>query len=250
MPIIVAINKIDKPDANPSRVKTELLRHEIVVEDMGGEVIAVEVSAKERLNLDKLEAILLQAEVLDRRPIPTARPRAPVVEAKLDKGRGPVGDRAGREGHDPVGDIVVAGGEWGRVRALVNDRGKTCSRPARPSRSRCWAFRAPEAGDELVVVESDARAREIADFRTRKRRAGAHRHLRPRDHGRPSSQDRRRREEDPARRHQGRRAGLGQAIAQALKGLATDEVGAGASSRASAASPSRTSSARRTLRAR
>ena len=119
VPMIVAINKIDKGDANPMRVKTELLQHEIQVEDMGGETQAVEVSATKGTNLDKLEeAILLQAEILDLKANPDRPAEGAVIEAKLDKGRGPVATVLVQRGTLKVGDIVVAGAEWGRVRLL------------------------------------------------------------------------------------------------------------------------------------
>ena len=126
VPMIVAVNKIDKGDANPTRVKTELLQHEIQVEDMGGETQAVEVSATKGTNLDKLEeAILLQAEILDLKANPDRSAEGAVIEAKLDKGRGPVATVLVQRGTLKIGDIVVAGSEWGRVRLLQNDRGET-----------------------------------------------------------------------------------------------------------------------------
>src|SRR6202000_195769 len=126
VPMIVAVNKIDKGDANPTRVKTELLQHEVQVEDMGGETQAVEVSATKGMGLDKLEeAILLQAEILDLKANPDRAAEGAVVEAKLDKGRGPVATVLVQRGTLKVGDIVVAGSEWGRVRLLQNDRGET-----------------------------------------------------------------------------------------------------------------------------
>ena len=126
VPIIVAVNKIDKPDANPTRVKTELLQHEIQVEEMGGDTQAIEVSAIKGTNLDKLEeAILLQAEILDLKANPDRSAEGAVIEAKLDKGRGAVATVLVERGTLKQGDIVVAGSEWGRVRALVNDRGET-----------------------------------------------------------------------------------------------------------------------------
>ena len=125
VPIIIAINKIDKPDADPNRVRTELLQHEIVVESMGGETLEVEVSALKRTNLDKLlEAILLQSEVLSLEANPDRSAEGIVVEAKLDRGRGPVATVLVRRGTLHVGDIVVAGADWGRVRALIDDRGE------------------------------------------------------------------------------------------------------------------------------
>jgi translation initiation factor IF-2 len=172
VPIIVAVNKIDKGDANPTRVKSELLQHEIQVEDMGGETLAVEVSATKGTNLDKLEeAILLQAELLDLRANPERSAEGAVIEAKLDRGRGPVATVLVQRGTLKVGDIVVAGSEWGRVRLLQNDRGETVESagPSTPVEVLGLSA-APEAGDELVVVESEARAREVTEYRARKRR--------------------------------------------------------------------------------
>jgi translation initiation factor IF-2 len=172
VPIIVAVNKIDKGDANPTRVKTELLQHEIQVEDLGGETQAVEVSATKGTNLDKLEeAILLQAELLDLKANPERSAEGAVIEAKLDKGRGPVATVLVQRGTLKIGDIVVAGSEWGRVRLLLNDKGETV-KSAGPSTpvEVLGLSAAPEAGDEMVVVESEARAREVAEYRGRKRR--------------------------------------------------------------------------------
>ncbi len=180
VPLIVAINKIDKPGATPDRVRTELLTHEIVVESMGGETQAIEVSATKKMNLDKLEeAILLQAEVLDLKANPNRPASGNVVEAKLDKGRGPVATVLVARGTIKVGDIVVAGGEWGRVRALVNERGEQVPSAGPSEPVEILGLSAPpEAGDDFSVVENDARAREVADFRARKKkearsRAGA-----------------------------------------------------------------------------
>jgi translation initiation factor IF-2 len=172
VPMIVAINKIDKGDANPMRVKTELLQHEIQVEDMGGQTQAVEVSATKGTGLDRLEeAILLQAELLDLKANPGRAAEGAVIEAKLDKGRGPVATVLVQRGTLKVGDIVVAGSEWGRVRLLQNDRGETVKEagPSTPIEVLGLSA-APEAGDEMVVVESEARAREVAEYRGRKRR--------------------------------------------------------------------------------
>jgi translation initiation factor IF-2 len=172
VPIIVAVNKVDKADANPTRVKTELLQHEIQVEDMGGDVQAVEVSATKGIGLDKLEeAILLQAEILDLKANPDRSAEGAVIEAKLDKGRGPVATVLVQRGTLKVGDIVVAGAEWGKVRLLANDRGETV-KSAEPSMpvEVLGLSAPPEAGDEMVVVESEARAREVAEYRGRKRR--------------------------------------------------------------------------------
>jgi translation initiation factor IF-2 len=172
VPIIVAVNKIDKGDADPMRVKTELLQHEIQVEDLGGETQAVEVSATKGIGLDKLEeAILLQAELLDLKSNPDRAAEGAVIEAKLDKGRGPVATVLVQRGTLKTGDIVVAGSEWGRVRLLQNDRGETV-KTAGPSTpvEVLGLSAAPEAGDEMVVVENEARAREVAEYRGRKRR--------------------------------------------------------------------------------
>lgn len=172
VPIIVAINKMDKPDANPDRVRNELLSHEIVTESNGGDVISVEVSATKRINLDKLEeAILLQAEVLELKANPDRAAEGAIVEAKLDKGRGPVATVLVQRGTIRVGDIVVAGSEWGRVRALVSYRGEPLQSagPSEPVEV-LGLTGTPEAGDELVAVPSEARAREIVDYRQRKRR--------------------------------------------------------------------------------
>jgi translation initiation factor IF-2 len=172
VPIIVAVNKIDKGDSDPMRVKTELLQYEIQVEDLGGETLAIEVSATKGINLDKLEeAILLQAEILDLKANPNRTAEGAVIEAKLDKGRGPVATVLVQRGTLKQGDILVAGSEWGRVRALVNDRGETVESagPSVPVEVLGLSA-APEAGDEFVVVESDARAREVTEYRARKRR--------------------------------------------------------------------------------
>jgi len=172
VPMIVAVNKIDKGDANPTRVKTELLQHEVQVEDMGGETQVVEVSATKGTNLDKLEeAILLQAEILDLKANPERSAEGAVIEAKLDKGRGPVATVLVQRGTLKVGDIVVAGSEWGRVRLLQNDRGETVKSAGPSAPVEVLGLSAPpEAGDEMVVVESEARAREVAEYRARKRR--------------------------------------------------------------------------------
>jgi translation initiation factor IF-2 len=172
VPIIVAVNKIDKASANPTRVKTELLQHEVQVEDMGGQVLAIEVSATKGLGLDKLEeAILLQAELLDLKANADRPAEGAVIEAKLDKGRGPVATVLVQRGTLKVGDIVVAGAEWGKVRLLLNDKGETV-KSAGPSMpvEVLGLSAAPEAGDDMVVVESESRARDVAEYRARKRR--------------------------------------------------------------------------------
>jgi translation initiation factor IF-2 len=172
VPIIVAINKIDKPDADPTRVRTDLLQHEIVVESMSGDVQDVPVSATKRMNLDKLlEAIGLQAELLELKANANRSAEGFVIEAKLERGRGPVGTLLVQRGTLKIGDIIVAGMAWGRVRALVDDKGVNL-RDAGPSVPvEVLGFdSAPDAGDQFAVVESEAKAREITDLRVRKRR--------------------------------------------------------------------------------
>jgi len=172
VPIIVAINKIDKPEARPDRVRQELLQHEIVVEQLGGEVLDIEVSALRKANLDKLEeAILLQAELLDLTSNPNRPAEGVVLEAKLERGRGAVATVLIQRGTLRVGDIFVAGSEWGRVRALVDDRGEN-QREAGPSTpvEVLGLNGTPLAGDDFVVAENESRARDIADFRQRRRR--------------------------------------------------------------------------------
>jgi translation initiation factor IF-2 len=175
VPVIVAINKMDKPSANPQKVRTDLLQHEIFVESMGGETLDVEVSAKTGKGLDKLlETILLQSEVLDLKAAVDRPAEGVVVEAELDKGRGPVATVLVKRGTLKAGDIVIAGGEWGRVRALVNDRGETVAAagPSMPV-ELLGLNGTPMAGDTLIVVESEAKARDIADYRQRKAREKA-----------------------------------------------------------------------------
>ena len=172
VPIIVAINKIDKPSADPNRVRTELLQHEIVVESMGGDTLEVQVSALKRMNLDKLlEAIQLQSEILELRANPDRSAEGIVIEAKLERGRGPVGTVLVQRGSLHVGDIVVAGTAWGRVRALVDDKGANTAEAGPSVPVEVLGFgSAPEAGDQIAVVENEQRAREITDYRIRKRR--------------------------------------------------------------------------------
>ncbi|MGE0233623.1 MAG: translation initiation factor IF-2, partial [Flavobacteriaceae bacterium] len=172
VPLIVAVNKIDKPDANPDRVRNDLLRYEIVTEAMGGEVQEVPVSALKGTNLDLLvDAILLQAEILELKANPDRPAEGVVVEAKLDKGRGPVATVLVQRGTLKIGDVLVAGSEWGKVRALVDDRGdnRETAGPAMPIEV-LGLNGAPEAGDAFVVVENEGRAREISDYRQRQRR--------------------------------------------------------------------------------
>ena len=171
-PIIVAINKMDKPDANPTRVRQELLSHEIVVEDMGGETQDVEVSATKRMNLDKLEeAILLQAEILDLKANPNRAAEGSVIESRLDRGRGPVATVLVQNGTLNQGDIVVAGAEWGRVRAMLDDKGRPLKTAGPSSPVEILGLGGvPSAGEPFVAVEDEGRAREISEFRTRKLR--------------------------------------------------------------------------------
>jgi len=171
-PIIVAINKMDKPDANPTRVRQELLSHDIVVEDMGGETQDVEVSATKKLNLDKLEeAILLQAEILDLKANPDRPAEGSVIESRLDRGRGPVATILVQNGTLNQGDIVVAGAEWGKVRAMLDDKARPMkiAGPSTPVEILGLGG-VPSAGEPFVVVEDESRAREISEFRTRKLR--------------------------------------------------------------------------------
>jgi translation initiation factor IF-2 len=175
VPIIVAINKIDKEGANPQRVRERLLEHELVVEEMGGDVQNVEVSALKKTGLDKLlGAIAVQAEIMELKANPDRAAEGTVVEAKLDKGRGPVATILVRRGTLKVGDIFVCGAESGRVRALIDDQGKQI-KSATPSMpvEVLGLGGVPMAGDTLTVVENEARAREVATYRqeqaTRKR---------------------------------------------------------------------------------
>lgn len=172
VPIVVAINKIDVVGANPQKVRMDLLQHEVVVESLGGDVMDVEVSAKQKLNLDKLiETILLQAEVLDLKA-PANRPaEGVVVEAKMDKGRGSVATILVQKGTLKVGDIFVSGHEWGRVRSLFNDKGERVEKalPAEPVEV-IGLQGTPGAGDDFVVVDSEAHAREVSSYRQRKAR--------------------------------------------------------------------------------
>ena len=172
VPIIVAINKIDKPDATPDRVRTELLQHEIQVESLGGDVVDVEVSATQKLNIDKLlEMLGLQAEILDLKANPSRPAEGTVIEAKLDRGRGPVATVLVQRGTLKVGDIVVAGAEWGRVRALVSDTGDNVPEAGPSTPVEVLGFSGtPDAGDRLAVVANEARAREVTDYRARQKR--------------------------------------------------------------------------------
>ncbi len=167
VPMLIAINKIDRPDADPNRVRQDLLQHEIVTEEMGGDVLAVEISATEKQNLDKLEeAILLQAELLELSANPDRAAEGIVIEAKVDRGRGAVATVLVQRGTLTVGDIVVAGAQWGRVRAMYDDHGAAAKAagPAVPVEILGLSG-VPLAGDEVVVVENERRAREVSEFR-------------------------------------------------------------------------------------
>jgi translation initiation factor IF-2 len=167
VPMIVAINKIDKPEAKPQKVREELLQHEIIVEDMGGDVQDVEVSATKKTNLDKLlEAIQLQAEILELKANPDRAAEGTVIEAKLDKGRGPLATVLVQRGTLRVGDVFVAGASSGKVRALVDDHGRQVKEAGPSFPVEVLGLSAvPSAGDPFTVVENEARAREVADYR-------------------------------------------------------------------------------------
>jgi translation initiation factor IF-2 len=175
VPMIIAINKIDKPDAKPERVRTELLQYEVQVESLGGDVVDVEVSAKNKTNLDKLlEMIALQAELLDLKTNASRPAEGTVIEAKLDRGRGPVATVLVQRGTLKVGDIIVAGAEMGRVRALINDQGETIDEAGPSVPVEVLGFNGPpEAGDRLAVVENEARARQVTSYRAHQKRENA-----------------------------------------------------------------------------
>ncbi len=200
VPMIVAINKIDRPGADPHKVRTQLLQHEVVVEEMGGDVLTVECSAKTGDGLDKLiEAILLQSEVLELNANPGRAAEGAVIEAKLDVGRGPVATVLIQRGTLKQGDIFVVGEQWGRVRALMDDQGNRieAAGPAVPVEV-LGLQGTPEAGDTLNAVEDEAKAREIASYRQRKARE--------------------------AQAARGTRATLDQLLAQAKAGVDTKEL--------------------------
>jgi translation initiation factor IF-2 len=170
VPVVVAINKCDKPGAQPDRIRRDLLQHEIAVEQMGGDVQAVEVSAKTGAGLDKLaEAVLLQAEILELKANPDRAAEGVIIEAKLDRGRGPVATVLVQRGTLKLGDVLVAGSEWGRVRALIDAHGHgvAMARPSEPVEI-LGLQNVPEAGDIFTVVDGEARAREVSDFRQRR----------------------------------------------------------------------------------
>ena len=176
VPMVVAINKVDKPDSNPDRVKQELLSHDVVLEDFGGDVLGIPVSATKHTNLDKLiEAVQLQAELLDVRANADREAHGTIIEAKLDRGRGVVATVLVQRGTLKVGDLVVAGAQWGRARALLDDRGQPVETAGPSTPVEILGLDGvPEPGDLLAVVDSEKRAREITEYRQRKRRDQAH----------------------------------------------------------------------------
>ena len=167
VPMIVAINKIDKPEANPTKVRTDLLQHEVIVEEMSGEVQDVEVSAHSGQGLDDLlEAIALQAEVLELKANPDRAAEGAVIEAQLDVGRGPVATVLVQNGTLKQGDIFVVGEQYGKVRALINDKGERVKEAGPSVPVEVLGLNGtPEAGDVLNVTETEAQAREIAEYR-------------------------------------------------------------------------------------
>jgi translation initiation factor IF-2 len=167
VPMIVAINKMDKPSANPDKVRTDLLQHEVIVEKMSGDVQDVEVSAQTGAGLDKLlEAIALQAEILELKANPDRAAMGAVIEAQLDVGRGPVATVLVQNGTLRQGDIFVVGEQWGKVRALIDDKGERVKEAGPSVPVEVLGLNGtPEAGDVLNVVDTEAQAREIADYR-------------------------------------------------------------------------------------
>ena len=172
VPIIIAINKIDKPDADPERVRNMLMQHEIFLEKVGGDILDVEVSAKQGINLDKLEEIvLLQAEILDLKANPNRPAEGVVVESRLERGRGIVSTVLVQKGTLKVGDLFVAGAEYGRVRALIDDRRNSIESAGPSVPVEVLGFNGPPmAGDSFIVVDNENRAREISEFRQRRTR--------------------------------------------------------------------------------
>jgi len=176
VPIIVAINKMDKPEADPARVRQELMRYDLVAEEFGGDIQTVEVSALQKLNLDKLaESILLQSEILELKANPNRKATGTVVEAEIDKGRGVVATFLIQNGTLKVGDIVVAGASWGKVRAMMDDRGGVIEEaiPAQPV-AVLGLSDAPMAGDAFSVVESEKTARDITEYRHKLQKTKQH----------------------------------------------------------------------------
>ncbi len=172
VPIVVAINKIDLPGADPMKVKTSLLQHGIGVEEMGGECLCAEVSAKKRINIDKLvDAILLQAEMLDLKANPNRNAEGAIIEAKMEKGRGTVVTALVQKGTLKVGDICIAGKEWGHVRAMFNENGHKLQEAGPATPVEVLGLQGtPSAGDDFVVVADEGKAKEITGYRIRKER--------------------------------------------------------------------------------
>ena len=172
VPIVVAINKIDLPGADPMKIKTSLLQHGIGVEEMGGESLCAEVSAKKRINIDKLvDAILLQAEMLDLKANPNRNAEGAVIEAKMEKGRGTVVTALVQKGTLKVGDICIAGKEWGHVRAMFNEHGHKLQEAGPATPVEILGLQGtPSAGDDFVVVTDEGKAKEITGYRIRKER--------------------------------------------------------------------------------
>ena len=172
VPIVVAINKIDLPGADPMKVKTALLQHGIAVEELGGESLCAEVSAKKRINIDKLvEAILLQAEILDLKANPNRKAEGAVIEAKMENGRGSVATVLVQKGTLHIGDIVIAGKEWGRVRAMFNEMGKKMNEAGPAAPVEVLGLQGtPAAGDDFIVVADENQAKEVTGYRIRKER--------------------------------------------------------------------------------
>ena len=175
VPIIVAINKMDKDGADANRVRNELLNHEIVVESLGGDVLDVEVSAVRKTNLDKLEeAILLQSELLELKASASITAQGAIVEAKMEQGRGSVATVLVQSGTLRRGDVFVAGAEWGRVRALIDDRGNAVEEAGPSQPVEVLGLQGtPSAGDDFNVVEDEARAREVSEYRSRRHQRSA-----------------------------------------------------------------------------
>ena len=175
VPLVVAINKIDKPDVNIEKVKTELMSQEVILEEFGGDTLSAEISAKQNMNLDKLlEAILLQAEILDLKANPNRAPVGTILESRIDKGKGVIASVIIQHGTIRKGDVFVAGGVFGKVRTIYDDTGKilTSATPSTPVEIAGFDS-APEPGDILAVVDSEQKAREIAEYRRNAQKAKA-----------------------------------------------------------------------------
>ncbi len=171
VPIILAINKIDLPAADPDRIRNELLNHEIIVEKLSGDILDVEISALKKTNLEKLEnAIHLQADLLNLTANPKRNARGVVIESKLEKGRGSVATVLVQKGTLKVGDIFVSGSEWGKVKALINDRGENLKEASPSQPAEVLGFNDnPLAGDDFIVVDNENRAKKIAEYREKKK---------------------------------------------------------------------------------